>query len=955
MTESQLHSGQVLSHYRVQEKLGGGGMGVVYKAEDTRLHRSVALKCLPPQLAHDAVSIQRFRREAEAASAMNHPNICTIHDICEENGQAFIVMEFLDGVTLKHRIGGRPLETEAILNVAIQVAEGLNAAHTKGIIHRDIKPANIFLTETGQVKILDFGLAKVCSGKDASEAAVTLGTLEIDPEHLTSPGSTLGTIAYMSPEQARAEALDTRTDLFSFGAVLYEMATRTLPFHGESTALIFKAILDTPPAPAGRLNPNLPAELERIINKALEKDRGLRYQSAAEIRTDLQRLKRDTESGRAAVGKARAVLPAARKGSSLRWLAASGAAMLLLALAVGGWLYSVRGAHAFTDKDSIVLADFDNKTGEPVFDDTLRQGLSVELAQSPFLTLISEGKVNDTLKLMGRSAGDRLTPQVAREVCQRTGAKAMLTGSITGLGSEYVIGLRAMNCHTGEVLAATQEQAAGKESALKVLDSAAVRLRSKLGESLSTVQKYATPLSEATTSSLEALKAYSEGRKTSYTKGDTAAIALYNRAVELDPNFAAAYASLATSYSNLNEQARAAAYARKAYELRAKVSERERFAIEARYYRSVTGELEKAAQTYETWLQAYPKDAVQIGDLGGVSAQLGQWEKAVEQDAEALRLQPGDEISYLNLAAAYMALNRLDEADALLKQAEERKMESEYLPVMRYVLAFLKGESSQMARFASDGVGKPGVEDLSLSIQADVEGWYGRLKNASELTDRAMQSAQRNDAKETAAFYLAQAALRDVESGYKLRARAEANAAIKLATNRDVEGMAGLALARAGDLRAAENVAAHLNKSFPQDTLVQRYWLATTRAALALDRRDPDRAVTLLKEASAIELGTPTSTSAILCPVYVRGEAYLALHDSNRAAAEFQKFIDHPGLVSTFPWGALARLGLARAYSLQGDAPKARAVYKDFLTVWKDADPDVPALKQAQAEYARLR
>jgi len=439
------------------------------------------------------------------------------------------------------------------------------------------------------------------------------------------------------------------------------MATGALPFKGESTALIFKAILDTAPIPAAALNPGLPTELERIINKTLEKDRGLRYQGAAEIRLDLQRLKRETESGRAVIGTAKVALPATRKGSWLRWAAATGTATLLLALAVGGWLYSARGAHALTDKDSIVLADFENKTGDPVFDDTLRQGLSVELAQSPFLTLIPEGKVNETLKLMGRPAGDRLTPEVTREVCQRAGAKAMLTGSITGLGNQYVIGLRAMNCHTGDVLAATQEQAAGKESTLKVLDAAAVGLRSKLGESLSTVQKYATPLPEATTSSLEALKAYSLGRKTSYTKGETSAIALYNRAIELDPNFAAAYASLATSYSNLNEQARAAAYARKAYELREKVSERERFAIEARYFRSVTGELEKAAQTYETWLQTYPKDAVQIGDLGGVSAQLGQWEKAVEQDAEALRLQPGDEISYVNLAAAEMALNRLEE------------------------------------------------------------------------------------------------------------------------------------------------------------------------------------------------------------------------------------------------------------------------------------------------------
>jgi len=928
--------GRSVSHYRILDKIGAGGMGVVYKAEDERLQRVVAVKFLADEMAHAPDALGRFRREARTASALNHPNICTIHDIGEQNGRAFIVMEYLEGASLRDRLAdhrGLPLDT--VLTLGIEIADALDAAHHAGIVHRDIKPANIFISSRGHAKILDFGLAKMRSRHTSEGEALTVtGTM-------TQAGIVLGTAAYMAPEQARGETIDHRADIWSFGLVLYEMAKGARP------------------VAAVRLSLDESPELARIVSKCLETDRDVRYQHAADIRADLQHLQRETDSGQR-TGMSKAVV--ARRSTLI---AVATAITVVASVSAYFHLAHSNRVPRLTDTDTIVLADFDNRTGDSVFDDTLRQGLSVDLQQSPFLSLISDRKVQQQLTLMGQPQGARLTPDLAQQVCERTASAVVLEGSITSLGSQYVLSLGARNCDTGTLVDQEQIQAARREDVLNSLTEISRKLRTRLGESQATVDRHSTPLAEATTPSLEALKAYTIGIRAANLSADIrAAKPFLQRAVEIDPQFAMAHASIGIVANTLGETVLAAQSTTRAWQLRNRVTDRERFFVDFLYERQVTGNLEMAYETLEAWLRTYPRDEPPnnaLSLLGGLSTHgTGRFERAIETTLQQIAIEPDFALSYNNLAQSYFLLNRLEEAEGALQRAADRKLENDIIFMLRYNIAVLKGDQDEVDRTAALAKSKPGVGHTVAHAEALALARAGRLQLARQSSSRAINLALQEREPEIAGSYQAARAVWEAACGNAAQGKSDAAAALALSDGRDVEYTSALALALSGDSSRPRTLATDLEKRFPEDTFARFTYVPVLRALAALAEAKPADSVERLQVALPYELAVNGFNFnhfylGGLHSAYVRGEAFAAERRYSEAVAEFQKLLDHRGIVGTDPMSALAHLQLGRMFVLAGDKIKAKAAYQDFLTLWKDADRDVPVLLQAKTEYARLQ
>jgi serine/threonine protein kinase/tetratricopeptide (TPR) repeat protein len=991
-------SGKMVFHYRILERLGGGGMGVVYKAKDTKLRRFVAPKFLLGAVPgsgtastaeegaarYDSHALELLQREARAASALDHPNICTVYEVGEHDESPFIAMQFLSGQTLKQLIDGKPLPIEQILELGIQIADALDAAHSAGIIHRDIKPANVFVTQRGEAKILDFGVAKLSlEGQPVQETLRDSmpsrpGDASASPGTQTATGLTMGAVAYMSPEQVRREKLDARTDIFSLGLVLYEMATGQQAILARTNEDAFDAILSgAPPAPC-KVNQAVPHELERIIGKATEKDREHRYQTAAGLREDLKRLKRSVEAA-SWVPTIRSIKNfAVRKR---RAIAISAACVVVGAFAYVFLHHRALQKRKLTAQDTVVLADFTNTTGDSIFDGSLKQALRLQLEQSPFLQLLPDREVRKELRFMNRPADTGLTGNVAQEVCLRTGSKAVLAGVISNLGNHYFIGLDAVNCQTGDLLGSQRAESVSRDKVLAALDEAATGLRARLGESLPNIRKYNARIEQASSSSLEALRAYSKGVQIVGGGDPSAAIRFFREATELDPNFALAYATLGTAYFNVGQGDKARLALEKAYNLRAHTSERERLFIESDYYVLATGDLEKARQNYEAWESVYPREFGVYGGLGIVDIELGRDEESAAAFRESVNLQPDSPIAYTDLAGSYLNLNQFEKAGESLQEIRKKGLNITPFLEEYYALGFLTGNSGEMGRDVTAARGNPGMEGLLDALQADTEAYHGRLYEARELSERATESAKRSGDEESREGFQVIAALREAEFGYLEDAKKEAGLALSSNPTQTTRTLGAMALARAGETDRALAMGQTLNQEFPLNTMLNVYWLPAIRAAVELNRGNPQKAIDLLQEAVPYDLAQPaTPTFVAFYPVYIRGLAYLATGRGVQAAFEFQKILDHPGLIVNYPLGELAHLGLARAYALEAGASsasvrhlhgeartgaaaspnpellaKARAAYQEFFNLWKDAYPDIPILKQAQAEYLQLQ
>ena len=973
-----LAAGTRLSRYEIRSKIGAGGMGEVYLADDTKLDRKVALKILPSDVALKPDRMKRFVQEAKSASALNHPNIITIYEIDKTDAGHFIAIEFIDGTTLRQQLRFAQMKIGEVLDVAIQTANALSAAHEAGIVHRDIKPENIMIRRDGIVKVLDFGLAKLTESTEPSDVDSQAPTSAFR----TEPGLVVGTASYMSPEQARGLQVDSRTDIFSLGVLIYEMVTGRLPFEGSNKLEILASILsDKGSPPLARYSREAPAELERIVEKALAKERDQRYQSAKDLLIDLRQLKKRLEldaelertapSERLILAPSETILSAVKTAPPEARTTQTGATSsaeyivnqvklhkrgAMITLAVVGlatiaailWFLKYTPAAPLTDKDSIVIADFVNKTGDQVFDGTLRQALAVQLEQSPFLSIFSDQRVREALRFMNRSSDEQVTKEIAREICERQGLKAFIAGSISNLGSHYVITLEASNAQTGDTIARQQVEAENKEHVLSALGNAATKLREQLGESLASVQKYDAPIYQATTSSLEALKVYSLGVEQQLKGKYVEAIPLFRRATEMDPNFARAYATMSSMYYNSRQYDLAADASRKAYELRDRVGENERLYITQVYYDNVTGELEKYLETLELWKRTYPRESAPHNNLAVKYNELRLFDKGAEEAREAIRLNPNSASGYSLLATSFVGLNRFDEAKDVITGALSRKLENLSMHQNLYRIAFVQNDASAMMKEIEWANGKP-EEYAAQTWQADSAAFSGQLQKAKAFSSSAIDLAQRRELKEVAAQLAMGAAVRDVQFGDCSKVKEHTAKALEISHDRITLSLAANALAICGEFGETQSIVDELTRRFPTDTLVNKERIPLIQAHLEIRRGNASSALQLLETTKAYE-------RHLLFPIaYLRGQAYLAEHKGPEAATQFREILENRGWSALSYFYPLAYVGIARAYVLQGDTAKARKAYEDFFALWKEADPGTPILIDAKKEYEKLK